>query len=220
MKKIVYGIASLTLAASILGACSNGEATTTNKNEDTKQETTAQANVKELNLTSSEDKTEHDKVSSFAASVDGKSEKEKNEVYKAMSKDSAATSMLDKVVRYGFKDSTSPVSEYQAFLNTYTGKNNYKYTEDNKKQAEKVWEDVNAITEQYKKDTGAKDLSNVTASLSSDAIKLKDEGNNDYTVTAKVSVLGDAGNKEYTIVSNATYNNVIGYMQAKDIKIK
>lgn len=43
MKKIVYGIATLTLAASILGACSNGEATTTNKNEDTKQ--TTQANV-------------------------------------------------------------------------------------------------------------------------------------------------------------------------------
>jgi len=42
MKKIVYGIATLTLAASILGACSNGEATTTNKNEDTKQEAKAE----------------------------------------------------------------------------------------------------------------------------------------------------------------------------------
>lgn len=218
MKKIVYGIASLTLAASILGACSNGETTT--KAEDTKQEAQEQTNVKELAVTSKTDKDESKMVHSFAASVEGKSEKEKNKVYENSSKDSAATSMLDKIVRHGFKDKYSPVSDYQAFLNTYTGENNYKYTESSKKQAEKVWKDIDVIAEQYKKDTGAKDLSSVTASLTSDTVKLKNNGNNEYTTTAKISVSGDAGKKEYTIVSDAVFNNVIGYMQAKNIKLE
>lgn len=218
MKKFVYGIAALTLSASILGGCGN-EDTASKAGAETKQEAT-QENVKELPVTSKSDKEKSKMVHSFAASVEGKSEKEKDKLYEQTSRDTDASSMFDRIIRHGFKDSYSPVSDYEAFLNTYTGKNNYKYTEDSKKQAEKVLKDMDVIVEQYKKDTGAKDLSNVTASLTPDDVKIKDNGNNEYTATAKISVLGDAGNKEYTVVSNAVFNNVIGFMQAKDIKLE
>lgn len=219
MKKIVYGIASLTLAASILGACSNGEATSTNKNEDTKQEASVQANVKELTLTSDSDKQESKMVHSIAQSAESKDDKGRDKLYAQSDKSEKASTMLDRAVRYTIKGD-SPVSNYEAFLYTYTGKNHYKYTEDTKAESEKVLKELNVLVEQYKKDTGSTDVSEMTALVKTDSVKAVDKGNHKYEVTGTVQLLGGKETKEYTIVSDAVFNNVIGYMQAKNFKLK
>lgn len=220
MKKIVLTGAALLLSASILGGCGN-EDTASKTSAEAKQEAPTQKNVKELAFTTDADKQTNEDTLSIAKSYENMSSEQRDKSYKGISKENAAEMMENITVKHVFGyNEEEPVSDYRAFLSTYTGENNYYYTKESKEKAEKVLSDLKPLADDFLKSTGEKDATKLNAILIGGSTKIKDKGNNQYEVQSKFDVRGENSTKQYIVTSDAVFNNIIGVMQAKNFSFK
>lgn len=222
MKKIVLTGAALLLSASILGACGK-EDTASKTSAEVKQESPAQTNVKELPITSQEDKDLHTGVEMTVDTVKDMDEDRRAESLKSVKESNLGEDTVGDVItvplKYVFKgDTEQPVSDYKLFLYTYTGKDSSAFTEETKKEAQNITKEIQPLVDTFKKDTGVTDVSKVTVTEDSSSTKVKDKGNNQYEITGKVTLNDGTHEKTYDVTTNAVYNTMTAYIQAKDFK--